>query len=303
MSMPESRIPGALTGSTSEGARLGTMEPLARAYERSVPERPADDGLFGPRSVTWRVHRDRSFPLAAIRSLMVQALHPLAMAGVAQHSDWQRNPFGRLAATSGYVLTVTYGDTSSAHSAASRVRAVHTRVRGTDTVTGLEYRADDPNLLLWVHAAMVDSIIHIVQRYGRAVSAAEADRYVAEMVKFAEIVGVPAEMVPASVEAISLYVDEVRLLQATPAARDAIAYVLDPAGLDEETRDLWRDLGQVAIGTLPSWARSMYGFDDPPADLMERESVRQLLGALDFAFESFPGVMEARERIELRMRE
>jgi hypothetical protein len=67
-------------------------------------------------------------------------------------------------------------------------------------------------------------------------------------------------------------------------------------------RELWRDLGQVAVGTLPDWAREMYGFDAPSAELMERESVRQLLGALDLAFESLPGVLEARQRIELRMR-
>jgi hypothetical protein len=79
--------------------------------------------------------------------------------------------------------------------------------------------------------------------------------------------------------------------------------VLDPPWLDDETRDLWRDLGRVAIGTLPDWARSMYGFDAPPPESMEREPVRQLIGAMDFAFESMPGVMEARERIELRMRE
>src|SRR5579859_2769603 len=106
------------------GSQIEMMEPLARAYEHSVPEHPIDGGLYGPRSMVWRVHRDRSFPLAAIRSLMVQALHPLAMAGVAEHSDWKRNPFGRLAATSGYVLTVTYGDTASAHRAAARVREV-----------------------------------------------------------------------------------------------------------------------------------------------------------------------------------
>src|SRR5450759_5657258 len=139
------------------------MAPLARAYERAVPERPADVGLFGPRSLVWRVHRDRTFPLAGMRSLMVQALHPLAMAGVAQHSDWRRDPFGRLAATSGYVLSVTYGDTAAANAAAARVRAVHTHVRGTDGVTGLGYSAEDPELLLWVHAGMVDSIGHVVQ--------------------------------------------------------------------------------------------------------------------------------------------
>jgi len=278
------------------------MEPLARAYEHSVSERPKDAGLFGPGSMVWKVHRDRSFPLAAIRSLMVQALHPLAMAGVAQHSTWQRDPFGRLAATAGYVLTVTYGDTAAAESAAARVRAVHTHVRGTDPVTGLAYRAEDPDLLLWVHAGMVDSIVHVVQRYGRALDAAGADRYVAEMARFAEIIGVPGNQVPASVAALHDYIESVELRQVTPAASEAIAIVLDPPGLDDQTRELWRDLGQVAVGTLPSWARSMYGFDAPPAELMEREPVRQLIGALDFAFESLPGVIEARERIELRTR-
>jgi uncharacterized protein (DUF2236 family) len=278
------------------------MEPLARAYEHSVAERPKDGGLFGPGSIVWRVHRDRSFPLAAIRSLMVQALHPLAMAGVAQHSSWQRDPFGRLAATAGYVLTVTYGDTAAAESAAARVRAVHTHVNGTDPVTGLAYQASDPELLLWVHAGMVDSIVHVVQRYGRSLDGADADRYVAEMARFAEIIGVPAARVPASVAALREYLESVELRQITPAASEAIAIVLDPPGLDDETRDLWRDLGQVAVGTLPAWARSMYGFAEPPPELMEREPVRQLIGALDFAFESLPGVLEARERIELRTR-
>jgi uncharacterized protein (DUF2236 family) len=284
------------------GSQIGHLEPLARAFERSVPMHPKDGGLFGPHSIVWRVQRDRSFPLAAIRSLMVQALHPLAMAGVAQHSNWQRDPFGRLAATGGYILAVTYGDTATANAAAARVRAVHTHVRGTDSVTGLAYRAEDPELLLWVHAGMVDSIVNIVQRYGRSLDAADADRYVAEMARFAEIIGVPAARVPTSVSSLREYLESVDLRQATPAALEAIAIVLDPPGLDDDTRDLWHDLGQVAVGTLPGWARTMYGFDEPPQELMEREAVRQLIGALDFAFETFPGVLEAREQIELRMR-
>jgi uncharacterized protein (DUF2236 family) len=277
------------------------MAPLAQAYERAVPERPGDRGLFGPRSLVWRVHRDRSFPLAGMRSLMVQALHPLAMAGVAEHSTWQQDPFGRLAATGGYVLTVTYGDTASAMRAADRVRHVHTFVRGTDPATGLPYHADDPDLLLWVHAGMVESIVEIVTRYGRPLAPGDADRYVAEMVTFAEIVGVPREIVPASVAALREYIGSVELRQATPAARAAIAIVLDPPGLAPEMRDLWHDLGQVAIGTLPAWAREMYGFAAPPPELLEREPVRQLIGAMDVAFESLPGVLEGRERIELRI--
>ncbi len=285
-----------------ETARLRPLEPLARAYQRAVPEHPRDDGLFGPRSIVWRVNRDSCFPLAGMRSLMTQALHPLAMAGVAQHSSWRQDPFGRLAATSSYLLTTTYGDTASALAAAAWVRKVHVHVRGTDPETGLPYSAEDPALLLWVHAAMVESIITVVQRYGRPLEPADTDRYVAEMVRFAEIVGVPAEDVPAALSSLREYIESVELRQATPAAKEAIAIVLDPPELDAEMRDLWHDLGQVAVGTLPDWAREMYGYKAPPAELMERESVRQLLGALDLAFESLPGVLEARRRIELRMR-
>jgi len=283
-------------------ARLSPLEPLARAFQRAVPEHPADDGLFGRRSIVWRVNRDRCFPLAGMRSLMIQALHPLAMAGVAQHSGWRQDPFGRLAATSSYLLTTTYGDTDSALAAAAWVRKIHTHVRGIDPETGLPYSAEDPSLLLWVHAGMVESIVTVVQRYGRVLDAGDADRYVAEMVRFAEIVGVPAEQVPSSVASVRTYIESVELRQATPAARDAIGVVLDPPDLDAEMQDLWHDLAQVAVGTLPDWAREMYGFAAPPAELMEREPVRQLLGALDLAFESLPGVLEARERIELRMR-
>jgi len=283
-------------------SRLEMMAPLARAYARSVPDHPADAGLFGPKSLVWRVNRDRAFPLAGMRSLMVQALHPLAMAGVAEHSDWRRDPFGRLAATSGYVLTVTYGDTAAANAAAARVRNVHMHVRGTDPVTGLPYSAEDPELLLWVHVGMVDSIVHVVQRYGRGLDSAEADRYVAEMVPFAVILGVPPERVPSSVPALREYLESVGLRQATPAAREAIAIVLDPPDLSPDLRELWHDLGQVAIGTLPRWARDMYGFPEPAGESMEREPVRQLIGAVDLMFESLPGVLEARERIELRSR-
>jgi len=300
--LPGSRSNGGPYPRGVETGRLSPLDSLAAAYVRSVPENPADDGLFGPDSIVWRINRDRSFPLAGMRSLMVQALHPLAMAGVAQHSTWKQDPFGRLAATNSYVLTTTFGDTASALAAAAWVRKVHVHVRGTDPETGLHYSAEDPALLLWVHAGMVDSVVEIVQRYGRPIEAADADRYVAEMVRFAEIVGVPREDVPSTVASLREYLESVELRQATPAARDAIAIVLDPPGLDADTRSLWHDLGQVAVGTLPDWAREMYGFEAPPPEAMEREPVRQLLGALDLAFESLPGVLEARQRIELRTR-
>ena len=289
-------------GEANGSATPDFMAPLAQAYDRAVPEHPSDRGLFGPQSLVWRVHRDRSFPLAGMRSLMVQALHPLAMAGVAEHSNWQHDPFGRLAATAGYVLTVTYADTATAMRAADRVRHVHTHVTGVDPATGLSYQASDPGLLLWVHAGMVDSIVEVVTRFGRPLSAEDADRYVAEMVKFVEILGVPADDVPSSVRELRDYIESVPLRQATPAAQEAIGIVLNPPGLEPELGELWHDLGQVAVGTLPAWAREMYGFAAPLPEVLEREPVRQLLGALDIAFEALPGVLEGRERIELRIR-
>src|SRR5438094_6039708 len=235
--------------------RVSPLEALAKAYGRAVPEHPADDGLFGPHSVVWRINRDRVFPLAGMRSLMLQALHPLARAGVAQHSTWKEDPFGRLAATSSYLVTTTYGDTEFALAAAAWVRKVHVHVRGTDPETGLPYSAEDPDLLLWVHAGMVDSIVDVVQRYGRTLDLSDADRYVAEMVRFAEIVGVPTEDAPTTVASLRAYIESVELRQASAAAKDAIGVLLDfPSprsgegqGGEDELRELYRDLAQVAV--------------------------------------------------------
>jgi uncharacterized protein (DUF2236 family) len=112
-------------------AASGLIERFAGAFFSAVPTCPCDDGFFGPASVTWRVSADLSAPVAGLRSLLMQALHPLVMAGVDQHSSWRRDPVGRLAATSAYVAAITYGDTYSARRAAGRVRAVHETVRGT----------------------------------------------------------------------------------------------------------------------------------------------------------------------------
>ena len=144
----------------------GLVERSAAAYAAAVPVAPEDDGYFGPASVTWRVSADLSAPVAGLRSLLMQALHPLAMAGVDQHSDWRTDPVGRLAATSAYEVTVTFGDRASARRVAGRVRAIHEHVRGVDTVTGLPYQAGDPALLLWVHAALVDSALAASALFG-----------------------------------------------------------------------------------------------------------------------------------------
>src|ERR1700733_9652134 len=166
----------------------GLIERSAAAFFSGVPERPADDGFFGPASVTWKISGDLTGPVAGLRSLMMQALHPPAMAGVDQHSGWREDPVGRLAATSAYVTTISFGEQAAAERAAARVRRIHTRVTGVDEVTGRRYEAGDPALLLWVHAALVESAVVVRRLLGTPLPAEDADRYVAEMVVAAELV-------------------------------------------------------------------------------------------------------------------
>jgi uncharacterized protein (DUF2236 family) len=286
-----------------DATAAGLIERSAAAYVSGVPEDAADDGLFGPASVAWRVSTDLASPVAGLRSLLMQALHPLAMAGVDQHSGWRRDPVGRLAATSAYLATVTFGERAVAEQAAARVRRIHDHVRGVDAVTGRRYAAGDPPLLLWVHAAQVDSVLAAGSLVGTALSAADSDRYVEEMMAAAELVGVPRPLIPASVAELERYVASVRPgLSCTPAARESMAYLLDPPGLDEEIAGFWQDVRDAAIAVLPEWARQMYGYSAPPLSPGHRTEIRQSLGVLDAMFLSQPGVLEARQRITLRMR-
>jgi uncharacterized protein (DUF2236 family) len=286
-----------------DATAAGLIERSAAAYVSGVPEDAADDGLFGPASVAWRVSTDLASPVAGLRSLLMQALHPLAMAGVDQHSGWRRDPVGRLAATSAYLATVTFGERAVAEQAAARVRRIHDHVRGVDAVTGRRYAAGDPPLLLWVHAAQVDSVLAAGSLVGTALSAADSDRYVEEMMAAAELVGVPRPLIPASVAELERYVASVRPgLSCTPAARESMAYLLDPPGLDEEIAGFWQDVRDAAIAVLPEWARQMYGYSSPPLSPGHRTEIRQSLGVLDAMFLSQPGVLEARQRITLRMR-
>jgi uncharacterized protein (DUF2236 family) len=254
--------------------------------------------------VTWRVASDLSAPVAGLRSLLMQALHPLAMAGVDQHSDWRRDPVGRLAATSAYEAIVTFGDRASATAVAERVRAIHTRVQGVDTVTGLPYAAGDPALLLWVHAALVDSGLAAGRLFGTPLTGADTDTYVREMTIAAELLGVPHEIIPASVAELDRYFTEVRPeLRCTPAAAESMSYLLDPPGLDSDLAELWQDIRDASIATLPEWAVGEYGYQLPaPVTAERRNEIRQALGVLDAVFLGEPGVLEARQRIALRAR-
>jgi len=295
---------------------------VAAAFAASVPGQPADDGLFGPGSVTWRLAGSMTAPVVGIRALLLQALHPLAMAGVDQHSAWRTDPGARLASTAAYEVTVSFGEAAAASTAAARVRKIHSRVRGTDPATGKPYAADDPALLLWVHNALVDSQLACTRLYG-SITSDEADRYVREQVAAAEIIGIPPGLAPASAAALAAYFDAVRPeLTCTPAAAKATSYLVDyvggavqasgPAVPPPEEAEMWRDVCDAAIAALPDWAIGLYEghvpqvrmalnrFGDISTD--SRLAVRQALGVLDTVFMAEPGVLEARQRIQLRIR-
>src|SRR5688500_1479338 len=148
-----------------------------------------DLGLFGPDSVTWKLHAEPIMLLAGLRSLYLQALHPRAVAGIAQNSNYKSDAWGRLMRTSEYVATTLYAPTAEVERAASRLRRMHSRLTATDPATGEKFRIDEPDLLLWVHITEVESFLSTARRAGLKLTDAEVDAYYAEQVQAAELVG------------------------------------------------------------------------------------------------------------------
>jgi uncharacterized protein (DUF2236 family) len=159
----------------------------SRFPQEQYTDPPGDRGLFGPSSASWHVHGDSSMLVGGIAALLLQTLHPLAMAGVAEHSDYRERPFGRLSRVASFVAATTYGSTPVAESVVESVKAVHERVVGT-APDGRPYSAGDPDLLRWVHVAEVACFYAAHRRYHpRALRGADADRYYDEVAVVAEM--------------------------------------------------------------------------------------------------------------------
>jgi len=165
----------------------------------------SDLGLFGPSSVTWKVHGEPILALAGLRALFIQSLHPRALAGVIQNSDFRVRPWHRLETTATYVVTVIFGTTAEAEAAGERVRAVHSRLRATDPRTGERFRLDEPDLLRWVHVVEVESFLDIARRSGVRVTDDEADEYFREQRRAAALVGLDPATVPGSRAEVAAY--------------------------------------------------------------------------------------------------
>ena len=231
---------------------------------------------FTPDDPIWRVHADASMFPAGIRALLLQSLHPLAMAGVAGHSGYKGDPWGRLQRTSEFLATTTFGTIDHAERQIARVRRIHERVRGT-APDGRPYAASDPHLLRWVHVTEVDSFLTAYQHYAvEPLSDADADRYVQQATLVASRLGVVDA--PTTVgelrDAIEGYRPE---LAGTPAAREAARFLLVHPPLPLAARAGYSALAAGAVAMLPRWARTPLRLPYLPAT--ERVLGRPLGGA------------------------
>ncbi len=235
---------------------------------------PDDPGWFGPASVSWRVHGDASTLVGGLSALLIQTLHPLAMAGVDDHSDYRDDPWGRLNRTGRFIGATTFGSTATADTAVAVVRSIHQRVQGV-TPDGQTYRADDPHLLGWVHCTEVDAFCRAYDRYAAGVLRSdERDDYVAEMSRVGHALG--GEDLPITFtqlqQRLIAYRSECEL---TEVARRTIGFLADPP-MPGPSRLGYRVLFAAAVDLMPPWAREIAELDAG----VERVAVRPAALAL-----------------------
>lgn len=223
-------------------------------------DQPAGDpGLFGPGSVCWKVHGD--FPVmicGGISALMLQMMHPLALAGVWDHSSFREDMLGRLRRTSQFVGGTTFGSTADAWRLINKVRRIHNQVQGI-APDGRPYSANDPALLRWVHVAEHYGFLNSYLRYGSGeLSAAEQDRYFDEVALIAEALG--ATQVPRSRQAVEQYLNEMRPeLVYDERTAEVMSLLLSAPTPNWMTKPAGYLVTQAAVELLPDWAQAMAG--------------------------------------------
>ncbi|MFF5701015.1 oxygenase MpaB family protein [Streptomyces sp. NPDC012794] len=210
---------------------------------------------FEPGRPVRQVHGDASMFIGGLAALLLQSLHPLAMAAVAAHSGYRGDPWGRLQRTSTFLAVTTFGTGADAAAAVERVREVHARIRGR-TADGVPYRADDPELLTWVHVAEAYCFLRAHQRYGRhPLDPSGRDGYLADIARVARALG--AERPPEDERELALRMAGYRpSLRPTPASRDTARFLLTDPPLPGAARLPYALLAAAAVELLPPWARS-----------------------------------------------
>lgn len=299
---------------TFGSARVGPIRYLASlGPPPPAPGVPGDPGLFGPGSEVWRIGRERVLLAGGSAALLLQLAHPLVAAGVAEHSDFSADPLHRLHATLDATLTVAFGDRAQATAAAARVRARHRAVAGqTPAAVGrfpadTDYRAQDPELALWVYATLVWTALEAYDAFVEPLSHARRARYLAQSAPFAELFGVPPELHPGSWTEFERYfrsMDEDGVLEVGPQGRATGREVLaaGAGGLPQPLSSGVRALANVlAAGFLPPRLRAGYGLTwsggEQRTFAAVRTATRTALPVLPGRVRYWPHYLSARSRL------
>jgi uncharacterized protein (DUF2236 family) len=266
----------------------------------------SDHGLFGPRSVTWRVNREAVLLLGGGRALLLQVAHPSVAAGVAQHSSYREDPWGRLSRTLDVTRRIVFGDSETAAAAARHLQGVHEHVRGTvadGRTAGAAYAAADHDLLLWVWATLVDSALLTYTRYVGPLKVADVEAYYEEQKRFLAACGAPAETAPETFAQFMAWYDEMveTGLEVTDAARYVADAILRPPRLPRPLRPVFDALNLATVGLLPPTLREAYGLDWS----MQRawllgastSAVRRLMPVLPSLVRELPAARSAQRRL------
>lgn len=249
-----------------------------------TPVVPSEQALFEPDSPIRMVHADVvAMMVGGMRALLLQMLHPAALQGVLDHSDFREDVEGRLRRTARFIATTTYGHCDEAARAVARVNTIHGRVHGT-LPDGTAYSATDPRVLAWVHLAEATSFLEAYLAYADpAMPGSAQDRYFAQSAVVAGMLG--AAPVPRSRAEAAALLGEMRgELHGGPAAREVAAFLLE-GGDGRRPGRITRTLGIAAVDLLPPFARTMLGLHRPGiGGLPAIVGTRAMAGAVRWAF-------------------
>ena len=265
------------------------------ATNRAIARPLGAAGWFGPTSAAWQVHGSVSTFLGGIRALLLQSLHPLALAGVDGHSSYRDDPFGRLHRTGAFIAATTFGSAAMAQRTVDAVSSMHRSVSGT-AADGRPYSATDPALLRWVHIALVDSMLDAYQRFGTN-GAVDADSYVDDMAVVGAAMGVthPPRSTRELAEAFDAFQPD---LTGSDHVREVRSFVMAPP-LSRPASLGYRVLARAAEDSLPGWARHMLGSPARTDGVLhaDRVAAQVLLRTLQAALVESPARAAARQRL------
>lgn len=236
-----------------------TVSPRPEAVAGQIPT-PADDGLFGPESVTWRLATAPAAAVASPAAILMQMLHPRVIWMIDQASSVWQYPERRGQLTQQYGTTTTYGDTKTAEHAGAVLRSVHQHRSAVDPLTGDTYRADEPDLLMWVHCTIPWAILRALSRWGPRLTPAEQDRYVDEQRTAARLTGIDPAAAPGSVAQLDAYMASMQPKMAlTPGGARLLAMLTARPAKPSAASLLQATFSHAALSLLTPRQRRLYG--------------------------------------------